>query len=140
MFQKQCIFPASQMQFFSLMSMIGTNCSSKTLQKANCCRACSFVLVLFLARSLSLCGVGSQKGILKVAGHGSFACLVTNGCTFLSISNIQLDFAREEHSSVFSAIEVAGALLIISDITLYGSWSGTDGGSVRVYAGSIAQG
>jgi hypothetical protein len=89
--------------------------------------------------AFSLHGVGQQPGILKVGGSGSLACLGTHGCSSISLQNIQLNCANSVLPSKYSTIEVAGALLMLSSITMNGCWSGTDGASVKVYAGAIVQ-
>jgi hypothetical protein len=89
--------------------------------------------------ALSLHGVGAQRGILNVAGSGSLACLGTYGCSSIALQSIQLNCKRDVLPSKFSTIEVAGSLLILSNITINGSWSGSDGGSVKVYAGAMVQ-
>jgi hypothetical protein len=89
--------------------------------------------------ALSMHGVGQQRGILNVAGSGSLACFETYGCSSIALWNIQVNCAKNDLSSKHSTIEVAGALLMLSNITMDGSWSGTDGGSVKVYAGANVQ-
>ncbi len=74
-----------------------------------------------------------------MAGSGSLACLGTYGCSSIALQSIQMNCARDVRPSKYSTIEVAGALLKLSNITINGSWSGTDGASVKVYAGAVAQ-
>lgn len=52
---------------------------------------------------------------------------------------MQLNCAAEELPSNYSTIEVAGSFLTLSNITMNGSWSATDGGSIKAYAGAVVQ-
>ena len=89
--------------------------------------------------ALSMHGVGPQRGILEVSGSGSLACLGTYGCSSIVLRSIQLNCERAVLPSKYSTIEAAGALLMLSNITMNGCWSGSDGASVKVYAGAIVQ-
>jgi hypothetical protein len=89
--------------------------------------------------ALTLKGVGSPGGILKMAGGASFACLGIYGCNFLSISSVQIDCGAKEISSAFPPIEIEGALLMLSNSVVKRSFSETDGGCVKSYNGAIVR-
>ena len=89
--------------------------------------------------ALSISSAQTQGGVLNVSGEGSIACLDSSGCSFLSISGLQLDCASRLAPAPYPLFEVEGALLRLCNTTVKGSWSFVDGGGVKAYAGATIQ-
>ena len=93
-----------------------------------------------LERRLSLCTFpypcslsinGMNMGVMKRIGEGSLSCLLSNGCSSLSIYGLLL--RCDSIISVYSALEVSGALLEITTSSLLSCSSQEDGGAIHAY-------